>query len=161
MVMKEIDAGMMQKAFLAAAKGLEAKKEWINELNVFPVPDGDTGDEHDADHHVGGQGGGGHRGAHHRESVQGDLVRIPAGSQGQLGRHSVPAVPRLHERGEEVGDHHHRRPGPRLCAGHGDGLQGGDEAEGGHDSDGGQGDGGPGGGAGPQDERQSSSLSTR
>jgi hypothetical protein len=33
----------MQKAFLSAAKGLEAKKEWINELNVFPVPDGDTG----------------------------------------------------------------------------------------------------------------------
>lgn len=38
-----IDAGMVQKAFLAGAKGLEAKKEWINELNVFPVPDGDTG----------------------------------------------------------------------------------------------------------------------
>jgi DAK2 domain fusion protein YloV len=38
-----IDAGLMQKAFLAGAKGLEAKKEWINELNVFPVPDGDTG----------------------------------------------------------------------------------------------------------------------
>ena len=33
----------MQRAFLAGAKGLEAKKEWINELNVFPVPDGDTG----------------------------------------------------------------------------------------------------------------------
>ncbi len=29
--------------FLAGAKNLEAKKEWINELNVFPVPDGDTG----------------------------------------------------------------------------------------------------------------------
>ena len=29
--------------FLAGAKSLEAKKEWINELNVFPVPDGDTG----------------------------------------------------------------------------------------------------------------------
>ncbi|HIZ78708.1 MAG TPA: DAK2 domain-containing protein [Candidatus Lachnoclostridium stercorigallinarum] len=43
MDMKEIDASLMQKAFLAAAKGLEAKKEWINELNVFPVPDGDTG----------------------------------------------------------------------------------------------------------------------
>ena len=43
MGMNVIDAGMMQKAFLAAAKGLEAKKEWINELNVFPVPDGDTG----------------------------------------------------------------------------------------------------------------------
>lgn len=38
-----IDAELMQKAFLAAAKGLDAKKEWINELNVFPVPDGDTG----------------------------------------------------------------------------------------------------------------------
>ena len=29
--------------FLAGAKNLDAKKEWINELNVFPVPDGDTG----------------------------------------------------------------------------------------------------------------------
>lgn len=38
-----IDARQMQKAFLAGAKGLEAQKEWINELNVFPVPDGDTG----------------------------------------------------------------------------------------------------------------------
>ncbi len=43
MGMRSIDARMVQKAFLAAAKGLEAKKEWINELNVFPVPDGDTG----------------------------------------------------------------------------------------------------------------------
>ncbi len=43
MGMKYIDALMLQKAFLAGAKGLEAKKEWINELNVFPVPDGDTG----------------------------------------------------------------------------------------------------------------------
>lgn len=34
---------MFSKMFLAAAKSLEAKKEWINELNVFPVPDGDTG----------------------------------------------------------------------------------------------------------------------
>jgi DAK2 domain fusion protein YloV len=38
-----IDAKMLQKMFLAGAKGLEAKKEYINELNVFPVPDGDTG----------------------------------------------------------------------------------------------------------------------
>lgn len=43
MTTKVIDANLMQKAFLAGAKGLEAKKEWINELNVFPVPDGDTG----------------------------------------------------------------------------------------------------------------------
>lgn len=43
MGMNSIDAEMLKKAFLAGAKGLEAKKEWINELNVFPVPDGDTG----------------------------------------------------------------------------------------------------------------------
>ncbi|MCI6675597.1 MAG: DAK2 domain-containing protein [Clostridiales bacterium] len=38
-----IDAALLRKMFLAGAKNLEAKKEWINELNVFPVPDGDTG----------------------------------------------------------------------------------------------------------------------
>ena len=32
-----INAGMVKNAFLAGAKGLAAKKEWINELNVFPV----------------------------------------------------------------------------------------------------------------------------
>ena len=37
------DAKMLAKAFLAGAKRIEAKKEYINELNVFPVPDGDTG----------------------------------------------------------------------------------------------------------------------
>ena len=38
-----IDAKILSRMFLAGAKNLEAKKEWINELNVFPVPDGDTG----------------------------------------------------------------------------------------------------------------------
>jgi len=38
-----IDARMLGKMFLAGARNLETKKEWINELNVFPVPDGDTG----------------------------------------------------------------------------------------------------------------------
>ena len=41
--MKTIDVETLTKMFLAGAKNLEAKKEWINELNVFPVPDGDTG----------------------------------------------------------------------------------------------------------------------
>ena len=40
---KTIDARVLSRMFLAGAKNLEAKKEWINELNVFPVPDGDTG----------------------------------------------------------------------------------------------------------------------
>ena len=43
MGMNKIDAKMFSKMFLAGAKTLESKKEWINELNVFPVPDGDTG----------------------------------------------------------------------------------------------------------------------
>lgn len=38
-----IDAALLQKMFLAGAKNLEVNKEWINDLNVFPVPDGDTG----------------------------------------------------------------------------------------------------------------------
>ena len=38
-----VDAKILGRMFLAGAKNLEAKKEWINELNVFPVPDGDTG----------------------------------------------------------------------------------------------------------------------
>ena len=40
---RTIDASTLSRMFLAGAKNLEAKKEWINELNVFPVPDGDTG----------------------------------------------------------------------------------------------------------------------
>lgn len=38
-----VDAKLFRTMFLAGAKNLEAKKEYINELNVFPVPDGDTG----------------------------------------------------------------------------------------------------------------------
>lgn len=43
MAINKIDAPMIKKMFLTGAKNLETKKEWINELNVFPVPDGDTG----------------------------------------------------------------------------------------------------------------------
>ena len=43
MAITTIDAALVQKMFLAGAKNLESKKEWINDLNVFPVPDGDTG----------------------------------------------------------------------------------------------------------------------
>ena len=38
-----IDAQMLARMFLSGARNLENKKDWINELNVFPVPDGDTG----------------------------------------------------------------------------------------------------------------------
>lgn len=43
MGLKSINAEMLQKMFLSGARALDAKKDYINELNVFPVPDGDTG----------------------------------------------------------------------------------------------------------------------
>lgn len=41
--MIQIDASLLQKMLIGGAERLEARKEYINELNVFPVPDGDTG----------------------------------------------------------------------------------------------------------------------
>ena len=52
-----INTELVAKMFLAGAKNLDAKKEWINELNVFPVPDGDTGYKYVNDDHVGGKRG--------------------------------------------------------------------------------------------------------
>ena len=43
MATKTINVDMLAKMFLAGAQNIEARKEYINELNVFPVPDGDTG----------------------------------------------------------------------------------------------------------------------
>ncbi|MDO4473158.1 MAG: DAK2 domain-containing protein [Eubacteriales bacterium] len=43
MATKKINVKLLSKMFLAGAQNIEAKKEYINELNVFPVPDGDTG----------------------------------------------------------------------------------------------------------------------
>ena len=43
MATKSINVEMLAKMFLAGAQNIESKKEYINELNVFPVPDGDTG----------------------------------------------------------------------------------------------------------------------
>ena len=43
MSIQTMDAGLLKQAFLAGARNLENNKDWINDLNVFPVPDGDTG----------------------------------------------------------------------------------------------------------------------
>ena len=43
MIIKTMDASFVRKCFLAGANAIDAKKEVINDLNVFPVPDGDTG----------------------------------------------------------------------------------------------------------------------
>ena len=50
-----IDALALKKAFIAGANNLDNKKDYINELNVFPVPDGDTG-KYDNDDHVSKKG---------------------------------------------------------------------------------------------------------
>ena len=42
MIIKTMDASFVRKCFLAGANAIDAKKEVINDLNVFPVPDGDT-----------------------------------------------------------------------------------------------------------------------
>ena len=43
MAVKSVNAELMRKIFLAGAQAIDTKKDIINELNVFPVPDGDTG----------------------------------------------------------------------------------------------------------------------
>lgn len=43
MEITSINSKLLARMFLVGAKNLDSKKDWINELNVFPVPDGDTG----------------------------------------------------------------------------------------------------------------------
>ena len=89
--------------FLAGAKNLEANKEWINELNVFPVPDGDTGTNMtltimSAAKEV----------AALAEPVtmetfaQGNFLRFPARSPRKLRRYPVPASPWLYQGNQET-----------------------------------------------------------
>lgn len=81
MGIKSADASLFQTAVLSAAKNLEAKKEWINELNVFPVPDGDTGTNMTMTIMGRRQGSGCHRGAFHGSIAKalssGSLARGP------------------------------------------------------------------------------------
>ena len=81
--MKTINADMLAKMFLAGAQNIEAKKEYINELNVFPVPDGDTGKS---------PGTSGDEGA-----LQGDFQWIPPRRQRKFRRDSFPASERIYK----------------------------------------------------------------
>ena len=56
MAVQSVDAKTLSRMFLAGAKNIEAKKEFINELNVFPVPDGDTGTNMFCRNRVSGKG---------------------------------------------------------------------------------------------------------
>ena len=88
-----IDAALLSKMFLAGAKNLEAKKEWINELNVFPVPDGDTGTNMTYDNYVCskrscccGETG-------DERSCKSNFFRITARGKRKLRCYSFPAAP--------------------------------------------------------------------
>ena len=75
-----INASLCAKMFLAGAKNLESKKEWINELNVFPVPDGDTG-------------------TNMTLTIMSAAKEVAAlDSQGELRRYPFTAFPRVHQR---------------------------------------------------------------
>ena len=84
MATKTISVEMLAKMFLAGAQNIESKKEFINELNVFPVPDGDTGNQYVADDHVCGKRSDRIERLYNERSCQSDLFRVSAGSQGEL-----------------------------------------------------------------------------
>lgn len=56
MIIRTLSTADIRKCFLAGANALDARKEIINDLNVFPVPDGDTGTQYDYDDYVSGAG---------------------------------------------------------------------------------------------------------
>ena len=93
MAVNTIDAKMLAKMFLAGAKNLESKKEWINELNVFPVPDGDTGTNMTLTIMSAAKDVAADNGVHR----EGSLIRFLKRRQRQLRRHFIAAVQRLHQ----------------------------------------------------------------
>ena len=136
MARRACDGAGLLEAFRAAVANLEAHVDEINSLNVFPVPDGDTGsnmlatvkaaleEAESGRRTAGGPDRGGHqlRGAHGRAR--------------QLGRHHQPDLPG-HGRGPRRQEALQRpRPRPRARPGHEDGLRRGRQAGRGHDPDG-------------------------
>lgn len=114
MTSNTIDAKMLSKMFLAGAKNLESKKEWINELNVFPVPDGDTGTNMtmtimSAAREVSALG----ENADMTALCKAVSSGFPAGSQREFRGHPVPASPRLYQKHQRQGTAYH--PGTFRC----------------------------------------------
>ena len=133
MAIESINAQELKKLFLAGAATLEAKKEWINELNVFPVPDGDTGTNMtltimSAAKEVQSL----------REVTMADLAKaISSGSlRGARGNSGVILSQLFRGFAKEIRDKEVlHQPGCCIPAGIGDSLQGSYEAEGRYDPD--------------------------
>ena len=90
-----IDAKLLAKMFLAGAKNLEAKKEWINELNVFPVPDGDTGTNMTMTIICFGRHG-------YEFFMQSHFIWFPARSKRKLWCYFITAFPWIHKGGKRL-----------------------------------------------------------
>ena len=98
MAVKKIDADLLKRMFLSGAKNLELNKEWINELNVFPVPDGDTGTNMTMTIMSAAREVQGLETPDDGNTCKSDFIRFFKGSQRQLRRNPVSAVKRFHER---------------------------------------------------------------
>ena len=91
-MIQTIDGALFARMMIHASAAISAQKQQINELNVFPVPDGDTG-------------------TNMSMTISAAAEELnkkpypPAGGQGQLRRHFVPSVPGLCQGGEGQGDH--------------------------------------------------------
>ena len=113
---KTIDAKTLARMFLAGARNLEAKKEWINELNVFPVPDGDTGTNMTM--------------TIMSAASEGYFFRLPSRRKRKLRRYSFPAFKRIYKKCKKSG----ASGCPCTCRSHGAGsgncIQGCYEAQG-------------------------------
>ena len=97
-VSNTIDAALLKRCVSGRQqKSLEAKKEWINELNVFPVPDGDTGTNMTLTIMAAAKEVAALENPTMESPCQGHLVRLPAGSQGKFRRHPFPAFPWIHK----------------------------------------------------------------
>ena len=132
----QIDALQLKNAFLAGANNLNAKKEWINELNVFPVPDGDTGTNMtmtimSAAREVA---------AISAPTLENVAKAMASGSlRGARGNSGVILSQLIRGFTKEIREHADEAGIDNLIMARA--LQGGHEAEGGYDSDGGEGHG--------------------
>ena len=78
-------------------RDLEAKKEWINELNVFPVPDGDTGTNMTMTIMSAAREVAACEEPDHGFPGEGNFFRFPARRKRKLRRYLIPAVPRIYQ----------------------------------------------------------------
>ena len=127
-----IDASMLSKMFLAGAKNLEAKKEWINELNVFPVPDGDTGTNMTLTIMAAAAEVSQIQDLNMEKLAKAISSGSLRGARGNSGVIPLSASERFYEKCGKASDTGQHFSGGSHGKGCGDGVQSGYEAEGGH-----------------------------